>query len=46
MSNVMDAFSLKGKVAIVTGGAGSFGKQILEAIAQAERCDICCIQKS
>ena len=35
MSNVMDAFSLKGKIALVTGGAGSFGKQILEAVAQA-----------
>jgi NAD(P)-dependent dehydrogenase (short-subunit alcohol dehydrogenase family) len=31
----MDTFSLKGKVALVTGGAGSFGKQILEAVAQA-----------
>ena len=35
MSDVMKSFSLKGKVALVTGGAGSFGKQILEAVAEA-----------
>lgn len=35
MSNVMESFSLKEKVVLVTGGAGSFGKQILEAVAQA-----------
>ncbi len=33
--NVLDSFSLKGKVALVTGGAGKFGKQILEAVAEA-----------
>ena len=35
MGNVMDTFSLKGKVVLVTGGAGLYGRQILEAVAQA-----------
>ena len=33
--NVLDSFSLKGKVALVTGGAGKYGRQILEAVAEA-----------
>ncbi len=33
--SVMDMFSLKGKVAIVTGGAGLYGRQIVEACAEA-----------
>lgn len=33
--NVMDMFSLKGKVALVTGGAGLYGRQIVEAVAEA-----------
>ena len=33
--NIMNWFSLKGKVAIVTGGAGLYGKQIAAALAQA-----------
>ena len=33
--NVLDSFSLKGKVALVTGGAGLFGRQIAEAVAEA-----------
>jgi len=32
---VLDSFSLKGKVALVTGGAGKYGKQILQAVAEA-----------
>jgi NAD(P)-dependent dehydrogenase (short-subunit alcohol dehydrogenase family) len=32
---VLDSFSLKGKVALVTGGAGKYGRQILEAVAEA-----------
>jgi NAD(P)-dependent dehydrogenase (short-subunit alcohol dehydrogenase family) len=32
---VLDSFSLKGKVAIVTGGAGKYGKQITLALAEA-----------
>jgi len=31
----MDIFSLKGKIAIVTGGAGYFGKPICQALAEA-----------
>ncbi|NUN96003.1 MAG: SDR family oxidoreductase [Candidatus Omnitrophica bacterium] len=33
--NVIDSFRLKGKVALVTGGAGLFGRQIVEALAEA-----------
>lgn len=33
--NVMESFSLKGKVALVTGGAGLFGRQIVTACAEA-----------
>ena len=34
-NNVMEMFSLKGKVALVTGGSGKYGKQIVLALAQA-----------
>ncbi len=33
--NVMEMFSLKGKVALVTGGYGLYGSQITEALAEA-----------
>lgn len=33
--NVMDMLSLKGKVALVTGGSGNYGKQIVAALAEA-----------
>lgn len=33
--NVIDSFSLKGKVALVTGGAGLYGRQIVAALAEA-----------
>jgi NAD(P)-dependent dehydrogenase (short-subunit alcohol dehydrogenase family) len=33
--SVLDTFSLKGKVALVTGGAGLYGRQILAALAEA-----------
>ena len=33
--NVLDSFSLKGKVALLTGGAGLYGRQIAEALAEA-----------
>ncbi|MCE5249575.1 SDR family NAD(P)-dependent oxidoreductase, partial [bacterium] len=33
--NVLDMFSLKGKVALVTGGAGLYGRQIVAALAEA-----------
>jgi NAD(P)-dependent dehydrogenase (short-subunit alcohol dehydrogenase family) len=32
---VLDRFSLEGKVALVTGGAGLYGRQILAAVAEA-----------
>jgi len=35
MMNIMDWLSLKGKVAVMTGGAGLYGKQIVTALAQA-----------
>ena len=33
--HVSELFDLRGKVALVTGGAGKFGRQIVEALAQA-----------
>lgn len=33
--SVLDTFSLKGKVALITGGAGLYGRQIVKALAQA-----------
>lgn len=33
--NVMESFSLKGKVALLTGGAGLYGRQIVAALAEA-----------
>lgn len=33
--NVVDMLSLSGKVALVTGGAGKYGRQILDALAEA-----------
>jgi NAD(P)-dependent dehydrogenase (short-subunit alcohol dehydrogenase family) len=33
--NVMDLFSLKGKTALLTGGAGLYGRQITEALCEA-----------
>jgi len=33
--NVIESFSLKGKVAFLTGGAGKYGRQIVSALAEA-----------
>jgi NAD(P)-dependent dehydrogenase (short-subunit alcohol dehydrogenase family) len=33
--NVIESFSLKGKVALLTGGAGLYGRQIVAALAEA-----------
>ncbi|MBN2294593.1 MAG: SDR family oxidoreductase [Pirellulales bacterium] len=35
MTKVLDSFRLDGKVALVTGGAGLYGRQIAEALAEA-----------
>lgn len=35
MATIMDGFSLKGKVALMTGGAGLYGRQIVAALAEA-----------
>ena len=35
MENVMDMFKLDGKVALVTGGSGNYGRQMVIALAQA-----------
>ena len=33
--NVLDSFKLKGKIALITGGAGLYGRQIVEALCEA-----------
>ena len=33
--NVLDMFKLDGKIALVTGGAGNYGRQMVEALAEA-----------
>lgn len=33
--NVLESFSLKGKVALLTGGAGMYGRQIADALSEA-----------
>ena len=35
VGNILDLFSLKGKKAIVVGGAGDLGKAMVEAISEA-----------
>ena len=33
--SILDSFRLNGKVAVVTGGAGLYGRQIVEALSEA-----------
>ncbi len=33
--NILDQFSLQGKVALITGGAGIYGRQLVTALAEA-----------
>lgn len=33
--NILDSFSLKGKVAVITGGAGKYGRQLVRGLSQA-----------
>ena len=33
--NILDRFSLEGKVALITGGAGLYGRQLVAALAEA-----------
>ncbi|MDO8686398.1 MAG: SDR family oxidoreductase [Clostridiales bacterium] len=33
--NILEQFSLKGKVAVIAGGKGLYGRQVVEAVAQA-----------
>jgi len=35
--NVLESFSLEGKIALVSGGAGHYGRQIVEAISKRSR---------
>ncbi|HHV96696.1 MAG TPA: SDR family oxidoreductase [Clostridiaceae bacterium] len=35
MMNILDSFSLHGKVAVITGGAGKYGRQLVRALSQA-----------
>jgi NAD(P)-dependent dehydrogenase (short-subunit alcohol dehydrogenase family) len=35
MSSILERFSLKGKVALLTGGAGLYGRQLTEALSEA-----------
>lgn len=35
MSTILDSFSLRGKTALVTGGAGLYGRQIVQALCEA-----------
>ena len=43
-ANIIDRFRLDGKVALVTGGSGYYGKQMVIALADAGAvvCCVCC----
>lgn len=44
-ANIIDRFKLDGKVALVTGGAGNYGKQMVIALADAGA-TVCCASRS
>ncbi|MBE6588101.1 MAG: SDR family oxidoreductase [Ruminococcaceae bacterium] len=45
MGNIIDRFRLDGKVALVTGGSGYYGKQMVIALAEAGA-TVCCASRS
>jgi NAD(P)-dependent dehydrogenase (short-subunit alcohol dehydrogenase family) len=43
---VLESFDLSGKVALITGGAGLYGRQIVAALAEGGGKCLYCVKKS